>query len=163
MIIDCTNVYYGCLCISPILVYLCIYSFCIYFRSLNTIACNPLLFAFLLFSHFFEVDEMEDGGTQWDSESMLMFKTSRFPRCVLVHFFRFYFLFAKASWWYRPAGVEACWGKSAEIFLRKHQAFISHCHVTKGNKNDEVVFRRNNTKILTVSIMLNAESKSIAI
>ena len=85
-----------CLCISPLLVYLCIYSFHIYSRSLNVIAFHPLLFAFLLFSHL-RLTRWRMAAPSWDSESMLIFKTSRFPRCVLVHFFRLYFLFVKAS------------------------------------------------------------------
>ena len=108
-----------CHCISPLLVHLCIYSFHIYSRSLNAIAFHPLLFAFLLFSHL-RLTRWRMAAPSWDSESMLMFKTSRFPRCVLVHFFPSYFLFVKASCWYRPAGVEACWGMGPEESLQKY-------------------------------------------
>ena len=87
---------FKCHSISPLLVHLCIYSFHIYSRSLNAIAFHPLLFAFLLFSHL-RLTRWRMAAPSWDSESMLMFKTSRFPRCVLMHFFRLYFLFVKAS------------------------------------------------------------------
>ena len=120
MIIDCTNLYYAFAFHPFCLVYLCIYSFCIYFRSLNTIASHPLLFAFLLFSHFFEVDEMEDGGIQlgqWKHVDVQDQQISPLCSCALLPFI---FLICESSWWYRPAGVEACWGMRAKKSLQKY-------------------------------------------
>ena len=111
---------------------------------------------FLLFSHL-RLTRWRMAAPSWDSESMLMFKTNRFPRRVLVHFFRFYFLFVRAL-----DDIDQQAQKGAEVrdqkkvwrnIFTKTSSFYQpkSCHQRK--QNDEVVFRRKNTKILTVSIM----------
>ena len=119
MIIDCTNVYYA-FAFHPFW-FICVFTLSAFISGLYIpLQVTPFYLLFYSFHISLRLTRWRMAAPSWDSESMLMFKTSRFPRCVLVHFFRFYFLFVKASWWYRPAGVEACWGMRPEESLQKY-------------------------------------------